>query len=123
MNRKEVGDAGEARAAEWLATRGYRVVCRQYRTQLGEIDLVCEEGTELVFVEVKTRRKSTRFGYPEETITRQKVLRLLKAGYAYLREHHMPDRAFRLEAVLVEGVPPKEIITHISSLDAGVDAW
>ncbi|MDQ2663908.1 MAG: YraN family protein [Candidatus Eremiobacteraeota bacterium] len=48
-----LGRAGEARAAEELEARGYRVVARNVRLPGGEIDLICVDGTELVFVEVK----------------------------------------------------------------------
>ena len=84
MNRKELGDIGEAMASSFLIERGMVVVGRQVRVGRGEIDLIMRDGEELVFVEVKTRQ-SNAFGNPEESITNAKLRQLQKLGELHTR--------------------------------------
>ncbi len=82
LNRRRIGERGEALALEYLAKKGYAPVQRNYRTRYGEIDLVvCHEET-LVFVEVKLRR-GTGFGDPLEAVTpgKQAKIRLVAEQY------------------------------------------
>ena len=67
-SRQRVGQAGEDAAAALLADQGYTIVERNYRTRMGEIDLIAEEDGVLCFVEVKARR-SARLGHPSEAVT------------------------------------------------------
>ncbi|TME64795.1 MAG: YraN family protein [Chloroflexi bacterium] len=74
--RALLGLAGERAAEAALLRRGMRVVARNARTRFGEIDLVCRDGTEFVFVEVKTRRAGS-FVAAAEAVTE---VELLEAG-------------------------------------------
>jgi putative endonuclease len=56
LNRRSQGKAGEELAAQYLERNGLKILERNYRFERGEIDLIAEEGEELVFVEVKARR-------------------------------------------------------------------
>jgi putative endonuclease len=76
------GDAEEA-AARFLVHQGLRVIRRNYRTRLGEIDLIAHDGEALVFVEVRLRRH-TRFGGALESITARKRGRIASAARQYL---------------------------------------
>jgi len=83
------GRESEAAAARYLQRAGYRVMARNYRTRVGEIDLVAYDGSVLAFVEVKARR-SDRFGAPEAAVTTDKRRRLTKAALAYLASLQPP---------------------------------
>ncbi len=63
--KRGLGRLGERLAAEKLLSHGYRILERNFRCRCGEIDLVAEDGQDLVFVEVKTRR-GTGYGLPRE---------------------------------------------------------
>lgn len=78
----ELGQAGEAAAADYYHTRGFEVVARGYRHGRAEVDLVLRRGAELlVFAEVKTR-SSGQFGPPETFVsTRKKELFRLAATH------------------------------------------
>ena len=65
--RHELGSDGEAEACEFLKKIGYKIVEKNYRCKIGEIDIVANEGDELVFVEVKTRSQKL-FGDPSEAV-------------------------------------------------------
>ena len=53
--RDAMGDRGENLAARYLRNRGYKIICRNFNCEMGEIDIVARDGKTLVFVEVKTR--------------------------------------------------------------------
>ena len=80
-----VGRAGEDLAAAWYETHGYEVVARNWRCELGEIDLVCVKGRLLVVCEVKARSSSV-YGLPAEAVGRSKQLRLRRLSGRYVAE-------------------------------------
>lgn len=80
------GERGEQHAAEYLQRKGFRILSRNYRTQRGEIDIICCDKAYLVFVEVKTR-SNTKFGMPREAVTVSKQRKLLLAAQQWLLEH------------------------------------
>jgi len=84
--RQQFGQAGEDFAAEVLKQSGYVIVARNYRCVSGEIDLIAEQGEELFFIEIKTRRDSA-FGLPCEAVTEKKRQHLRKAAASFLSEH------------------------------------
>jgi putative endonuclease len=82
------GDA-EDRAATYLASHGLQIVARNYRTRLGEIDLVARDGDILVFVEVRMRSDGG-FGGALESITPRKQRRIAAAAGLYLARTSRP---------------------------------
>lgn len=68
MNEKQIrGGIGEEIVAEHYADKGYIIMRRNYRVRGGEIDLIVENADDVVFVEVKTRDKSTSYR-PSESV-------------------------------------------------------
>jgi putative endonuclease len=97
------GDAEDS-AARFLARHGLAVVARNYRTRLGEIDLVAQDGDLLVFVEVRLR-SSPRFGGAVESITARKRARIAAAARQYLmRLRRVP--ACRFDVVCMGAAEP-----------------
>jgi putative endonuclease len=91
---------GEELAARYLRERGYIIRERNWRCQIGEVDIIAEEGDALVFVEVRTRR-GRDFGTPEESVTPRKRAKLIEVAEAYLQEHDWPGD-WRIDFVAVE---------------------
>lgn len=81
--RVELGRRGEDAAAAAYAARGFRIVARNWRCPLGELDLVVERDGLLVLCEVKTR-SGDAFGGGYEAVTRSKRRKLLALGEAFL---------------------------------------
>jgi len=79
----ELGKDGEALGAKWLENNGYTILHRNWRYSHYEIDLVAIKGKFLYFIEVKARNFS-RFGYPEDSVTKKKFKHLQKAADEYL---------------------------------------
>lgn len=72
---RELGARGERIAADYLASRGFALIARNWHCRYGELDLVMRDGAAFVAVEVKTR-SGTGYGDPLESITARKAARL-----------------------------------------------
>jgi putative endonuclease len=100
------GAEAEALAAAFLERKGLRVIERNFRCRLGEIDLVARDGDTTVFIEVRHRASSTAYGGARASITSAKRAKLLRTARFYLsRQRTMP--ACRFDALLIEGDPPR----------------
>jgi len=120
--RKQLGNTAEAVAATYLKEKGYRVLARQFRKTFGEIDLVCQDGNEVVFVEVKARASSD-YGYPEEAVTEKKIGHLVQVGEAYLAQKHLEELPWRIDVVSVEYKTSPPTVTHIEDIDIPEKFW
>ncbi len=99
--RRTFGNRGEGRAADFLQEKGFEVIERQFRTEFGEVDLVCKDPADwIVFVEVKTR-KSLASGQPEESVTGVKLKHLEAAGEEWLRIHTLERAPHRYDVVAI----------------------
>lgn len=96
------GAQAEERAARYLASRGLDILARNYRTRLGEIDLIARDGAVLVFVEVRRRANSTRFGGAAGSIDARKRRRLEAAARHYLSRLR-EEPACRFDVVAMQG--------------------
>lgn len=86
MSTKQDGDWGEALVEKYLSERGCRIVEREWRCRLGEIDLIAEKDGMILFVEVKLRT-NLRYGMPCEYVTAKKQEKLRAAALLYLSMH------------------------------------
>ena len=98
---KPAGALAEALAAAYLQARGLRLLERNYRCRMGEIDLILAEGPVLVFVEVRLRRNPD-FGGAAASITATKRQRIMRAARHYLSGK--PEPACRFDAVLLDAL-------------------
>lgn len=104
MNRSSLGAAAEQRAIDALVAEGYRVVERNVRLRLGELDVVAWEGDVLVFVEVRSRA-SARFGHAAQAVNVAKQRQVAKVAQAYLstRSISPAPRRIRFDVVAITG--------------------
>jgi putative endonuclease len=79
------GPEAEELACQYLQDQGLRLLKRNFRTNRGEIDLIMQDKSCVVFVEVRFRR-SSRYGSAEESISPGKCRRLNAAALAYLQQ-------------------------------------
>jgi putative endonuclease len=100
-SRQAAGQAGERLAALWLERDGCRILHRNYRCPMGEIDLVAEDRGELVFVEVRSRRVGGMVS-PEESVNWKKQRRIVRAAEHYLQAMRLEERAWRVDVVAIE---------------------
>ena len=104
----ESGPQGERLAARFLEGLGWRIIRRNYRVSQAEIDLVADDGDEIVFVEVKTLKRSD-FGEPEDRVERHKQRQVSRAALHFVKEHRLEGGHFRFDVVAVSlgGREPK----------------
>ena len=83
ISRRIAGQMGEGLAADFLMKKGYRILERNFRTKLGEIDIVAKDKDTICFIEVKSRTDFS-FGSPLESITAFKRKKLSQVALSYL---------------------------------------
>jgi len=96
--RSALGAYGETVAARHLVEQGMVVLDRNWRCELGEIDLVLRDGRVLVICEVKTR-SSISHGSPIEGVTEQKAARLRRLAARWLADHRLRPDDVRIDIV------------------------
>ncbi|MDO4621121.1 MAG: YraN family protein [Lachnospiraceae bacterium] len=111
MNKRELGARYEQQAAAYLQEQGLRIVTRNFRCRIGEIDLIAAERQEdrevLVFVEVKYRTSPSAGGGPLYAVNRKKQLTIMRAAEWYLMKNGLPETTpcrFDVVGITPEGV-------------------
>lgn len=99
MKNIEFGKTGEEKAVEFLKNNGYKIIERNYRTKIGEIDIIAKHKKEIVFIEVKTR-SSDDFGMPEESVNERKLKRIEKVAEIYLKSKKI-NLPYRFEVLTI----------------------
>lgn len=105
-----LGEYGERAAARHLEAAGLRVLDRNWRCELGEIDLVLLEGSTLVVCEVKTR-SSEAYGSPHEAVTELKAARLRRLAARWIEQSGVRPRDVRFDLVAV--LRPRRGLTSV----------
>lgn len=113
VSRKQAANSGiaaEEIAARYLSRQGLEVVSRNFRVRGGEIDLICEEGRTLVFVEVRLRSNSS-FGGAAASITLRKQQRIILATQHWLSQHGdaFAKRDCRFDCVVMDALEESRI--------------
>lgn len=98
--RNALGRAGESAALAWYQRRGFRLVARNWRCPLGELDLVVRRGTLVAFVEVKTRAGSG-FGGGYEAVGWRKQQKLRQLAEAFVSRHGRAGLDYRFDVASV----------------------
>jgi len=103
VNNRETGNLAEKKAAEFLQSLGYTILCKNYCIRGGEIDIIFLDKDTVCFCEVKFR-KDDRFGTPAEAVTKSKQKRLSAAAVKYLYENDMLEKNCRFDVIEIAGV-------------------
>lgn len=104
MDQRDLGRRGEAIAAKYYLQRGYMLLEHNYRTRMGELDLILLKQSQLIIAEVKTR-SSAQWMMPCESVDIKKQNRIILAARSYLQ--HSPYRELPVRFDVVEVVPTK----------------
>ncbi|OGS22481.1 MAG: YraN family protein [Elusimicrobia bacterium RIFOXYA2_FULL_39_19] len=98
--RKEFGNIGEQKAAEYLLKNGYKILENNFKTRYGEVDIIAEDKKDVVFIEVKNR-SSMNYGLPQEAIDRRKQLKIAKTALMYLKSKNLINKNMRFDVVAI----------------------
>ena len=98
------GSAAEDKACKYLMEQGLTLRCRNYRTRRGELDIVMQDGSTIVCVEVKYRRRN-QFGSALEFVTAKKLQRIQAAFDFYLLDNGLnpASTSLRIDVVAIDG--------------------
>jgi putative endonuclease len=116
-----LGKAGEEAAVDLLRENGYKILVRNYKTGLGEIDIIADDQDTICFVEVKTRQ-SDKFGLPNESVLPSKQRQISKVAISYLKENNLLKKKARFDVVSIiyaEDRPCLELIKDAFELSGG----
>lgn len=107
----KLGQRGEDLAASYLQRKGYKIIHRNYKTLIGEIDIIARDRDDLVFIEVKTR-ESLEYGQPFEAVNKNKKRKISNVAMLYLKRlKDIPPCRFDVVSVYYEqGRPEFELI-------------
>lgn len=115
-----LGRSGEELAAALLKENGYKILFRNYKTKIGEIDIIAQDNDTISFIEVKTRH-SDRFGLPQEAVSYPKQRQISKAAIVYLKDNNLLNKKARFDVVSVvisDGKPKMDLIKNAFELEA-----
>ena len=108
---KQLGRWGEEWAVRFLKKKRYKILERNYRCRLGEIDIIATRKETLVFVEVKTRREEEAIP-PQFSVNRRKQRQIIRVVRCYLKQHYLSGQKCRFDVVAIvaeEGKKPQKI--------------
>lgn len=114
QQKQTLGRFGEDKAVDYLISRGYTIIERNFRCRLGEIDIIASKGKYIVFAEVKLR-KNSEHGTAAEFITYSKQRKVRKAAEYYLvfRPQQLQPRFDAVEVYAPDGIGGDVSIHHI----------
>ena len=103
MNKRTVGSEKEELAIRYLREHGVNILCRNFRSRAGEIDIIGREDNTIVFFEVKYR-KNERTGTPQEAVTFSKQKTICRVADFYRVRYRIPyDAACRFDVIAILG--------------------
>ena len=98
--RIELGRRGEQEAVNFLKNSGYNIISTNYRTRLGQIDIIAKHKNTICFVEVKTR-KTQWFGRPQEAVNASKQRRMSACALMFLKQNRLFNLPARFDVVSI----------------------
>lgn len=100
---QKIGALGEQIAVDYLISKGFQVIDRNYTKKVGEIDVVATKDNIIHFIEVKTLIKYGDYYNPFENITYYKIMRIKRTVLWYLAEKRVShETRYALDAIAIE---------------------
>ena len=113
-NRQIFGRKSESLAVKHLKRKGYKILEQNFRTKMGEIDIIAKDKGVIVFVEVKARR-SDRFGDPKWAVTFKKQKKISMAALQYLKATEQSNASARFDVVSIDSSKDKPAIEVVKN--------
>lgn len=102
QNNRYIGSHYEEVAKAYFMQHNYRILDMNYRTRMGEIDMIATDKEYTIFVEIKYR-SHTGCGYPRENVHLKKQQTLIKVATHYLVKHNLYDTPVRFDVIEILG--------------------
>lgn len=111
INKRSLGGQYEQVASDYLKQLGYTILCQNFYSRFGEIDIIARDHEYIVFIEVKYR-KTKRYGYPREAVTYYKKQHLIKAAEYFLFKYMGGETACRFDVIEILN----DKLTHLKAV-------
>jgi len=98
---KHIGSFGEKVAVEYLQSKGYKILAKNFCCIYGEVDIIAKQKNSLIFIEVKTRQ-SNLFGMPSEAVTKVKQQKICRVAAFFIQKNKLFDLATRFDIIEVD---------------------
>ena len=115
QNNKAIGNFGEDLAASYLKNIGYKILEQNFSCKQGEIDIICLDKNEIVFVEVKTRT-NTNYGFPSEAVNNLKKKHIYNSAKYYVYINNLYNEFIRFDVIEIYINNNKYKINHIKQI-------
>ncbi len=102
VDNRRKGFDGEEKAVDYLRDLGYKILEQNWRSALGEVDIIALDREALVFVEVKSRQ-NIGYGLPQQAVNDFKQRQIIKAALGYLKSRGIVDQDVRFDVVSISG--------------------
>lgn len=116
---KHLGQAGEDMAEKYLLDHGYTIIERNYRSKIGEIDIIAKKNKIIIFIEVKTRDSiHANHFLPEQSVNFRKQSKLRKLGEIYINWHNYAENQewqIDIISIILDKLSGKATISHIQN--------
>ena len=113
--KTELGKMGENIAVQYLISKEYKIIERNFRCRQGEIDIVAIDENELVFIEVKTRT-SKQYGNPSEAVDYTKMNHILRVAEYYIYIKKIKNTYMRIDVIEVMISRKGNVVRHLKQV-------
>ena len=114
MDKLALGKAGEDFTCDYLKKHGVKVLARNYRAKKGEIDIVAQDGADLIFIEVKTR-SSDLYGTAGQAVTYRKQQMIIKTAQWYIMQNNVKEFNVRFDVAEVSASGKDMSVNYIKN--------
>lgn len=115
FHNKEIGQFGEEEVCKYLDKNNYNIICRNFLSRNGEIDIIAKDKDEYVFIEVKTRM-SKKYGNPVEAVNYNKRKHILSSAKYYIFKNSLENKNIRFDIIEVYINKKDILINHIKNV-------
>ncbi|BBH20891.1 UPF0102 protein [Paenibacillus baekrokdamisoli] len=116
--RRQSGLQGEAAAAEYILAKNYVILHRNWRCRSGELDIIAQDSSAIIIIEVRTRTSGGRFGTAAESVDSRKQRQVRATAEVYLQANRLQSLPVRFDVIAVtinRGTEQVESISHIEA--------
>lgn len=115
MNKRELGTQGEECAIRYLKSKKYKIICKNFYTRMGEIDVVAKKENYIIFIEVKTRT-NFKYGTPASAVDSNKIRHMKSAAKVFLMFNRFNKYSIRFDVIEVFFQNGNYKINHIKQI-------
>lgn len=113
------GNLGEDIAAEYLIKNNYKILARNWKHKMGELDIICEKNNRIIFIEVKAMQKNSIYGHPLDKVNYYKLKKVQQLAELFLiKEKYPEDCSWQIDVISIELDYDKRVakLTHLNNV-------